>query len=99
MTHTATPWTLDTLTTKAGRAKLGLSVLGSRVCDISIYTAEDEKLARFMLKAVNAHDELVAALKDARDCLERTKQSRDAFFVAGTHVLENIEAILAKVQS
>ena len=58
--HTAGPWTLESLTTKAGRAKYGLCGSNHRICDISVYDDRDEANARLIAAA----PDLLAALRE-----------------------------------
>jgi hypothetical protein len=73
--HTPGPWSLETLTTKAGRDKRGLSGSdGKRICDITVYDDQADANARLIAQA----PALLAALRWAVGMAEEAIMLRES---------------------
>jgi hypothetical protein len=80
--HTPTPWRASSSDPKAIRRKTRF-----------IGATEREEDTAFIVRAVNAHDDLVAALKEARDALVRAP----AIFMP-SYTIGKIDTALAKAE-
>lgn len=84
----ALPLTYETHELSTGFSSI---VYDAHGCAVDTHLREDE--AEYFVKAVNAHDELVVALKDSIDALAKATDE-DAYFVDS--VIRRAKAILAK---
>lgn len=87
--HSPTPWTSGSSAIFAGKKCIGVTD-----CDSSTPNVERANAA-FIVRAVNAHDDLVAALKAAKSELEAYEQAA----TGETYNSTQINAALAKAEA
>lgn len=106
--HTTTPWSYERarihFRIRGGMREIGVvPFVGHRSGvgrDKVLWTSEAD--AVHIVKCVNAHDDLVAALRECERELRLTNLTQDGEQKAGTpaaRVIESARAMLAKVQS
>ena len=92
--RTPGPWSITTATGSEGYTNTEITAWPTTICKIP-RTAGTPFLANavFIVTACNAHDELVAALQDARDALADLNHREED----GGLLMDKIDAALAKV--
>jgi hypothetical protein len=100
--HTPTPWHIRNANTDSPVIAYSDGEICSYVLHESLIAEEHGGTAldnaRYIVRCVNAHAELVAALREANKALRDVVTTKDAFTEKAARALTEVRAALAKVQ-